>query len=100
MKKRVFLTIMVFLMVGAINFILHQVIVPEVGTNLAVLQVTENLTGAGVRAVDRSSEYIDLICFIVFIGLNLLIWNNTITNLIDNCSKKGQSCKCKDNNCK
>ena len=97
MKTKVILTIVMLLVVGTFNFVMHQVLVPEVGADLAVAQVTEDASGAGVRAVDKTSEYIDGISGLILIVSSLLIWWNIISDKI---SAKAISCKCNSDKCK
>jgi len=59
MKSRIFVTLLLLVIAGGLLFTFNQVIVPEVGTDLAIAQVTEDASGAGVRATDGLTNLVN-----------------------------------------
>ena len=49
MKSRIFWTFLFLIILGIIGFFFNQYLAPEVSTELAVAQVTEDASGVGVR---------------------------------------------------
>jgi len=49
MKSRIFITFLLLLILGVIGFLFNQYWAPEVSTDLAIAQVTEDASGVAVR---------------------------------------------------
>lgn len=74
MKTRLFLAFMMIVIALIGTFICQQILIPEIGTDAAIAQVTEDATGAGVRATDRMNTYIGVGWFAFVFIANMLIW--------------------------
>lgn len=84
MKIRIILTLLTLAVCGILLFIFNQVIVPEAGTDLAVAQVTEGSTGAGVRAVGGLTNVINTWVPIVTVLGIFGIWFNYLKDTFFN----------------
>ena len=81
MKSKIFWTIVLLITFGTGMFIFNQVLVPEVGTDLAIAQVTEDATGAGVRATNNFVGLFNTIAPFVTIFMIIMIWYDKIRSL-------------------
>ena len=76
--KNIFWTIVLLVTLGSGMFIFNQILVPEVGADLAIAQVTEDASGAGVRATNNLVGFINVIAPLITIFLIFMIWYNKI----------------------
>ncbi len=60
MKKRVILTVLLLAVLPGLNFYLHQAMVPEQATNLALQQMNEDGSREKLRAMEQVSNWITL----------------------------------------
>ena len=74
MKKRVILTILWLAVLPGLNFYLHQAMVPEQATDLALQQMNEDGSREKLRAMELVSNWITLgIAFAGIAGIGI-IW--------------------------
>ncbi len=78
MMSRILLSILLIAIIPGLNFYLHQAIVPEQATELALLQMNEDGSRETLRAMEHLSNWIDVgLIFIGILGI-LVIWYGKI----------------------
>ena len=74
MKNRILLSILLIAVIPGLNFYLHQALVPEQATDLALQQMNEDGSRETLRAIEQISNWIDIgLIFGGIFGL-LVIW--------------------------
>jgi len=78
MRGRILLTILLIAIIPGLNFYLHQALVPEQATDLALQQMNEDGSRETLRAMEQISNWIDIgLIFGGIFGL-LVIWYDKI----------------------
>lgn len=78
MKGRIILTILLIAIIPGLHFYLHQALVPEQATDLALQQMNEDGSRETLRAIERLSNWIDSgLIFGGILGI-LVIWYGEI----------------------
>ena len=78
MRNRILLTVLLIAIIPGLNFYLHQALVPEQATDLALQQMNEDGSRETMRAIERLSNWIDI--GLIFGGIFgfLVIWYGEI----------------------
>ena len=78
MRSRILLTILLIAIIPGLNFYLHQALVPEQATDLALQQMNEDGSRETLRAIEQVSNWIDIgLIFAGIFGI-LAIWYGEI----------------------
>ena len=78
MIGRILLSLLLIAVIPGLNFYLHQALVPELSTDLALQQMNEDGSRETLRAMEQISNWIDIgLIFIVIFGI-LVIWYGKI----------------------
>jgi hypothetical protein len=78
MRSRILLSLLLIAVIPGLNFYLHQALVPEQATDLALQQMHEDGSRERLRAIEQISNWIDIgLIFIGIFGI-LVIWYDKI----------------------
>ncbi len=78
MIGRILLSLLLIAVIPGLNFYLHQALVPELSTDLALQQMNEDGSRETLRAMEQISNWIDIgLIFVVIFGI-LVIWYGKI----------------------
>ena len=78
MKMRVILTVLWLAVLPGLNFYLHQALVPEQATDLALQQMNEDGSREKLRAIEQMSNWITLGLALAGVAGIGVIWVGTI----------------------
>jgi hypothetical protein len=78
MRSRILLTILLIAIIPGLNFYLHQALVPEQATDLALQQMNEDGSRETLRAIEHLSNWINIgLIFGGIFGI-IVIWYGEI----------------------
>ena len=78
MRNRILLSILLIAVIPGLNFYLHQALVPEQATDLALQQMNEDGSRETLRAIEQISNWMDIgVIFGGIFGI-LVIWYGKI----------------------
>ena len=78
MIARIFLSLLLIAVIPGFHFYLHQALVPEQATDLALQQMNEDGSRETLRAIEQMSNWIDIgLIFTGIFGI-LVIWYGKI----------------------